>query len=318
MTNFRADLYHALAEALADPPDWLARPGREWPLFESAVRLTTVSAAARRAVETLAEVPAESLAARRARYATLFVGTGRHQLWLYESAALSGQLLGPETWAVEKLYHAAGLDTIGAELADHASLELAFLSHLAAGGHASIERSFIAQHAGRWLPDVGRAMLRSGDPVYAPIGQLLADWLFEAPHPRRAHTQSSCRRVPVILAAAACTLCGFCVQVCPTRALAVHETEDMTALLLSNSMCMGCGKCERVCETHALAIQSSGEVRSSTEWRVLRQSPRARCRGCEQPMVSRAELEFVAGQIGRPAWLEYCPDCRPYVMENLR
>ena len=109
MTALRADLYHALAEALGDPPEWLALPGCEWPLFESAARLAPSSVAARRAVEALVRVGAESLTARRVRYAALFAGSGRPRLWLYESAHVSGRLLGPETLAVERLYRAAGL-----------------------------------------------------------------------------------------------------------------------------------------------------------------------------------------------------------------
>src|SRR3989304_6750995 len=73
----------------------------------------------------------------------------------------------------------------GAGLPVHASLESAFLAHLAdveqvanpstslrAG--LSYEQQFIKQHAGRWLPELGRTLARSGDEVYGPIGQLLA------------------------------------------------------------------------------------------------------------------------------------------------
>jgi TorA maturation chaperone TorD len=148
----RADLYHALAEALAEPPDWLALPGDEWPLFESAARLAPSSEAARRAVASLARVRAESSAARHQRYAALFAGAGRPRFWLYESAHLSGRLLGPQTFAVERLYHAAGLESASAELPDHASTELAFLAYLAEQGADNIERGFITKHAGRWLP----------------------------------------------------------------------------------------------------------------------------------------------------------------------
>src|SRR5919108_55069 len=73
----RAGLYHALAEALADPPQWLAGPGRTWPLFEAALDCAAFSEAARLAVAMLAEVPAEAPARRRARYVALFAGPGR-------------------------------------------------------------------------------------------------------------------------------------------------------------------------------------------------------------------------------------------------
>jgi TorA maturation chaperone TorD len=133
----RADLYHLLAEALAEPPEWLARAGREWPLYDLVVSLAPESDAAQGAVEALAEVRAEALAARRQRYTALFVGPGRPRVWLYESAFLNGRILGPETFAVERAYRAAGVEPIGAELPDHASLELAFLAQLAGMGQVA-------------------------------------------------------------------------------------------------------------------------------------------------------------------------------------
>lgn len=338
----RADLYGALAEALAEPPEWLAWAGREWPLFEIAVRLAPESGAARRAVESLAEIRAESLAARRKRYTALFIGSGRPRFWLYESAFLSGRLIGPETFAVEQLYRAAGLETAGAELPDHASMELAFLAHLAATGQTEDERLFAKNHADRWLPQLGRALARSGDEVYAPIGQLLADWLRERECARSVrnareacgvairHPKGSFHipKLPTIPQAESCSLCGFCVQVCPTRALAIRETSAETNLVLKVSACVSCGKCERVCEMRALRLSPhppaacASPVRNGAEQErgsvVLRRSPRAVCPACGQPTISRAELDFVAAQIGYPAWLEYCGDCRPQLMENPR
>ena len=32
----RAEMYAVLAEVLAEPPEWICRPGREWPLYELA------------------------------------------------------------------------------------------------------------------------------------------------------------------------------------------------------------------------------------------------------------------------------------------
>ena len=327
----RADLYNTLAEALAEPPDWLVRPGYEWPLFETTARLAPSSEAARRAVEPLAAVRAASLTARRAQYAALFLGPGRPRFWLYESAALTGRVLGPQTFAVERLYRAAGLETASAELPDYASLELAFLAHLATVGDAARailpnEQQFIEQHAGRWLPHLGQALARSEDEVYAPIGKLLVDWLEEAggrqttagrkqPADSRLPTAS---RLPAIPQVEACTLCGFCAQVCPTRALAVHDTEQETSLLLFPAACVGCGKCARVCETHAMRLNAAPAASqpASAEWIVLRQSPRAVCRGCSAPTVSRAELDFVVTRIGHPLWLDYCSDCRPLLEEQ--
>lgn len=297
--------------------------GREWPLFEIVTRLAPSSGAARRAVKPLTEIRAESLTARRRRHTLLFAGPGRPRFWLYESAFLSGRMLSPETFAVERLYRAAGLETVGAELPDHASMELAFLAHLAKlpedsapaprsgvlrKSPGSLERRFLEKHAGRWLPALGHALARSGDEVYAPIGKLLADWLEEAIRPRAVVRGA---RLPVIQRAEACGLCGFCVQICPTRALAVRETSTATTLVLNAAACVGCARCERICEMHALTMNYLPENSELlTGWRVLRQSPRALCPACGLPTISQAELHFVETRIGHPAWLDYCLECR--------
>ncbi|MGC8781644.1 MAG: molecular chaperone TorD family protein, partial [Anaerolineae bacterium] len=182
----RADLYAVLAEALAEPPAWLADAGHAWPLTGIVGRLPA-RAPARRWLPVLAAVPAEPPALRRARYVRLFEGTnGPPRFWLYESAATTGRILGPQAAAVAALYRAAGVTpALGAELPDHAALELAFLAHLPeqaaadpaqAAGWRAAERQFLQQHAA-WLIELGRGLAADGDAVYAPIGALLADWL---------------------------------------------------------------------------------------------------------------------------------------------
>ncbi|HEX6386794.1 MAG TPA: molecular chaperone TorD family protein [Anaerolineae bacterium] len=325
MLAWRADLYHTLAEALAEPCQWLALPGHEWPLTQAAARLAPFSEAIDKAVDALLEVKAEPLPARRARYTALFAAPDRPRFWLYESMHCQSRFLSLETWALERLYRAAGLTVASAELPDHASLELAFLAYLAEKQAAEpeyaqkwrgLERRFIRQHAGRWLPKLGRALASSGDAVYAPIGALLAYWLEDIVRPRKRRPANH-TPLPSMPYAAACTLCGFCAQVCPTRALAVHETPSETILLLSAAACIGCLKCERICTTHALSMsRSRSGSASSSDWMPLHRSPRVRCPGCGQATVSRAEIDFVAAQIGKPAWLEYCPECRSDLMEK--
>ncbi|MBS1252499.1 MAG: Selenate reductase assembly chaperone protein [Anaerolineales bacterium] len=322
-----AELYAALAEALGQPPPWLAEAGRNWPLFEAAVGAAQHlgSETARRGAEALAAIPPEPLKTRRRRYRQLFAGPGRPRLWLYESMYVDGRLLGPVAFAVQRIYEAAGLEVEGAELPDHASLELAFLGWLAeqeaahptqAGDWQQLARRFMQRHAGRWLPDLGRALAASGDSVYAPIGQLLADWLTEAERPRQRGKMPSCPTLPAIPQTEVCALCGFCAQVCPTQALIVRETDAETGLVLIPSACVGCGKCERVCDFSALRLEEPSSDAAGPV--ALRVSHRAMCAGCGQPTVSRAELKAIAASIGEwPRWLDYCLECRPILMESV-
>lgn len=316
----RASIYHALSELLAGSPPWAVDSARAWSLYADAERAAHDSPAARRAILSLSDIPLESAEQRQARYDALFLHPPRR--WLYESAAKTGRILGEETFAVAKIYRAAGLvASLGAEPPDHASLELAFLAHLAENAdsdpeHAdawrALERQFIREH-GDWLIQLGRGLAKTGDMVYAPVGQLLADWLAEASQeaPRASHA-SDLDLKPVVPTPDDCTLCGFCVQVCPVHALAIRETESETALLLNVPLCVGCRKCEKICDTKAISL-SANVPSAGPQFPIatLRLSSRAICPSCHKPTVSRAELEYIGAQIGHPAWLDYCLDCRP-------
>ena len=317
--NPRAELYQALAEALAEPPDWLALPGKEWPLFECVKLAAASSRTARDAVFALAQIRPDSLARRRARYRELFNGPSRPQFWLYESLHVHGKLAGPATFEVQHLYETTGVENPHAELPDHASLELAYLAYLAdqqereperARLRRMLERRFIHKHAGRWLPEVGRGLEHSGDPVYGPVGGLLAGWLSEAAEPK-SRTTTRQINLPVISTLGTCTLCGFCAQVCPTQALTIRESNTETALLLSPTACFGCAKCVQVCDNRTLEMKSPGTALTNRGgWELLRRSPRGSCPSCNTPTVSQAELDYLGAQLGYPGWLAYCLNCR--------
>ncbi|MEI7846267.1 MAG: molecular chaperone TorD family protein [Chloroflexota bacterium] len=304
----RADLYTALAESLAEPEPWLCLPGREWPLFELASRYLPNSIA----VPGMALIQAENLLARQERYAALSSGqSGQPRFWLYESAFLTGRILGEATFAVAKCYSQAGLQVDGSELPDGAALELAFLAHLAQNNPAA-EKDFLKSHAVLWLPALGQSLARGADPVYAAIGQLLSDWITNVVTlVSAAEMVRPGVRIPVLDNAPACTLCGFCAQRCPTRALAIHETSFETALVLLASRCTGCGRCAAVCDTRLLTMEPVPvEALVGSKPQALRVSERVACKGCGQPMVSHAEMDYVIHQIGHPDWLDYCPACR--------
>jgi len=316
-------LYQALAEALAEPDDWVCRAGRQWPLFKAAVEVAPIvgDPVIGQAVSELAEIPPESLWRRRARYEALFISQGRPHLSLYESMAREGRLVGACAMALWATYRSAGLTVAGAELPDHASVELAFLAYLVeqeinsayeSAQWRKARRLFLKRHAGQWLPAVGDALTQTSDRVYGPVGSLLAAILRREMQPRRRASSGAAHRLPSLSQPDACTLCSFCVQVCPTQALAIEETDTATALMLNPESCVSCEKCLRICPTQALHL----EPMPTGGQRALRQSPRARCLGCGEPLVSQAELDEVATRIGRPVWLNYCSDCRSLMMEQ--
>jgi len=321
MSVLAADLYQLLAEALAEPSEWISLPGNQMPLYEAASALAETSPAARKNLDALANIPTESLEARRMRYATLF--NPENGFWLYESAALYGRIIGEEAFTLARLYRVAGLEAIGAELPDHISIELSFLAFLLSSEESEqYEKQFLQQHAGRWMPELGHSLANSCDPVYAPIGSLLADWLSERAltnqPPSTGHGEAlPGSSLPTIRQADDCTLCGFCAQVCPTRVLTMREDQAETALILRHDLnCTSCNKCEEVCDTKAIQMVPAGTIR--TENRVLRHSKRPPCKECDAPLISAAELGFIARQLGNPGWLAYCLDCRPQLMERQR
>jgi nitrate reductase assembly molybdenum cofactor insertion protein NarJ/ferredoxin-like protein FixX len=302
-------MYALLAELLAEPPEWMTSPGRDWQMFEAMVKLQEVSNACLRHASLVAVIPSETLAQRRERYTSLFA-SGKPRFWLNESAFVTGRILGEQTFEMAQLYRAAGLEPAGAELPDHISLELNFLSFLAEEiEELSFERQFLLKH-GDWMVRLGRALQGCGDPVYAPIGAFLADWIREQA-PSEAPSQpkvSGIALIPLIVNPVDCCLCGFCSQVCPTRALQVREDADINLLVLRPADCIHCGKCVRICPS--LSLKMSMPDPDDGEVITLRRSPHERCRSCGEIIASRAEMDYIAAQIGESEWQHFCLECR--------
>jgi len=321
-----AKIYTGLAQVIptagSNLPDWLGAQGRYWPIFESAVQIASQQPDSqwRHAVEALAAVKPSSQGIRRSEYEALFIGQGRPPIWLYESWHVNGRIPGPATFAIQALYKQAGLKYEGAEMPDHAALELSFLSYLCRqeieNGEPEwrdVRRIFIKNHAGLWLPEVGRALICCMYPAWQALGYVLVSSLAQkSAKPRRAKTNSQ-NSLPTISEHADCNLCGFCVQSCPTRALGIREDERTTALLLAAERCIYCEQCVRVCLSEALTLENTAPARNLI---LLRESDRAVCPACNSKTVSQAELDAIATQLGEhPRWLDYCMACRPYQME---
>ncbi|MBT3390414.1 MAG: 4Fe-4S dicluster domain-containing protein [Chloroflexi bacterium] len=232
---------------------------------------------------------------------------------------MSGRIIGPTTFQVKKLYEKAGVMLNSAELPDHAALEISFLAYLAeqeslSGADAedwrAVREAFVEKHAGRWLPTIGGQLLRSPYPAWAAVGYILdACFAEEKPIPKICPVQTGS---PMIIRAEDCTLCGFCVQTCPEKALKIHEDEHTTALWLLAEHCTQCRKCGQVCDQKALSY----EIRKLPAAALLRQSHRATCPACSAQTVSQAEINAIATRLGEhPRWLDYCLDCRPKLLE---
>jgi TorA maturation chaperone TorD len=300
----RADVYALLAELLAEPPDWMSLPGREWPLFELAANLLHGSPA----LLGLSTLPAEARLERLARYNALFGNAGRPRFWLHESGYLNGRIVGEETFAVARFYREAKLTVNGAELPDHASFELAFLAYLAEHGDLQTEQRFLNEHALRWLPALGHSLSSCDDPLYATVGQLLADFLEWVSAPSVPEVAGNSElQMPLLVASQSCMLCGFCVQRCPTDALFVYETGTHTSLMLVAEKCNGCEKCIPACPDKLLTLATASDHQQT---HTLLESERVVCSACGAPTVSRAEFNYMIQKIGHPAWLDMCLACR--------
>jgi ferredoxin len=311
------NVYTCLSEVLmpsvqAGLPEWLALPGKEWPLYESCVRLAKVLENPKldQCAIAFSEVPISSLNLRSGEYEELFFGNGSPPIWLHESQFVDGRIIGSTSFSIQSIYKQAGLEIIGAELPDHAGMELAFLAYLADKEKEDIEfRSewkkakdlFTENHVGRWLPEVGKQISRSSYPGWSAIGSLISA-IFRT----SVIQQDSKNPVPSIEEPELCTLCGFCVQVCPTQALKIYE-DSITSLRLKPNLCTSCANCRDICPENVLSLSVSLVRQDQIS---LRESPLATCPACGETTFSQAELDYTNRILGNPDWLAYCIKCR--------
>lgn len=88
------------------------------------------------------------------------------------------------------------------------------------------------------------------------------------------------------LTSAACSGCGACEQVCPTRAITVREK----AVTLDLGRCIACDECVEGCETHTIAADRSTRtaVRKRTDLIMRSGQPRAVAEPQAPGMFSRS------------------------------
>ena len=331
-TRARAVVYQALAEAMSWP-----MPGLSDQLLGAARIGQRVlgSAACQQAALALAELGPPDLEALDGRYTRLIASPGCRPLALHESLHRQGRLIGSTTWDVERHYRSLGLEPTDGELPDHASVELAFLGHLAtseatawANGTRWLvdrvraeRRCFLHTHAGAWLPRVGDELTTAaGDnSFYTVVGRLLSEFLAEELTETRQSGPTDAG-VPALVDLERCTMCGLCVGGCLLSALRVIDTITETVLTLSPSQCNGCGRCVRICPEGILVLSSGSRRGSQVEpanggdYQVLRQSRRAVCPGCGQPTVSEGELHAVFTRLQADPVMQHrlslCVECK--------
>lgn len=309
----RAMIYQALAEALAGPT-----PGIQESLLEAVTIGARVldSIACQKAALTLAELPVTGPEVLGRNYTRLIANPGRRPVALYESLHRGAGLMGQVTWEIERHYRALGLAPTEGESPDHASVELAFLGHLAAAEAEARtasdgrlvarlkaeQHTFLRSHAGTWLPEVGVALATADNRFYAAVGRLLNEFLAEEVAGRKQNGRTRVR-FPALKNPDACTLCGLCVGSCPLGALRVIESATETALTLNPAQCIGCNRCGRTCPEGVLHLSPATEpinrpgLAHGPGYRVMRQSSRLGCPDCGRPTVSQAELDAVLARL---------------------
>ncbi|ACB40767.1 4Fe-4S binding protein [Pyrobaculum neutrophilum] len=76
-----------------------------------------------------------------------------------------------------------------------------------------------------------------------------------------------------------CTLCGACVNVCPTDALSIKGFE----LRLTPALCIACGVCAEKCPERVVRVAEAREDKPYESRAIFRDSP-AKCSSCGKPL----------------------------------
>lgn len=323
------DILYSLAELFALPlPEWFSQPGEDWELYQAVDDLARVTSAQswESLRDDLAKIPRRNYEKCYQEFNDVFYPAGRMPLMLYESYYVDGRILGPTTFHIQNYYHQYALQVGDAELADHISVELSFWAYvgtLLAGSHEQftlgrkVAIDFGAKHSPIWMLNIGEYLSKQTKAEWKVVGNLLVQavndigtWISHAGlqqhHGLKKAREHTLR--PDIPKVENCNLCGFCVQVCPTKALIIYEDEKITSLRLDVGRCVSCRKCERVCESNVIVMKDKLSNQKVIE---LRQSNRALCPKCGRPTVSQAELAAVVKMLGEhPVYLDYCLECR--------
>ncbi|MFQ5694010.1 MAG: hydrogenase iron-sulfur subunit, partial [Nitrospinota bacterium] len=130
--------------------------------------------------------------------------------------------------------------------------------------------------------------------------------------------------------AGGCTLCGACVFVCPTHALAVQEVSkpllNEKTLQFNHLDCVACGMCAPACPEKVVTLSRDLTVdRQAFSHRPLARDEMVLCAKCGREYINKKALDAILDRVlsaprlgdtfagGRRDILKMCPDCRAAV-----
>lgn len=123
----------------------------------------------------------------------------------------------------------------------------------------------------------------------------------------------------VRIAAAACTMCSQCVQVCPTGALLSASRGDSISLTFDGRLCTGCGQCTLACPElarGAISVKSRIDPASLAGRQTLNEGTVVRCEECGKHIAPERMMSRISEILGEEfaktsAFLgRRCLDCR--------
>ncbi|MHB1612193.1 MAG: 4Fe-4S dicluster domain-containing protein, partial [Sulfobacillus sp.] len=114
----------------------------------------------------------------------------------------------------------------------------------------------------------------------------------------------------------ACTLCGGCAHVCPTKAFTLQWDDDQARLLFDATRCLGCGACIPACPESVVALhhETTLPIPAVT---ILYEDDRVRCRSCRNILETSTFLDGLAARLTSLGFsgsmlesIYYCADCK--------
>jgi ferredoxin len=116
--------------------------------------------------------------------------------------------------------------------------------------------------------------------------------------------------VGVVKVAESCTLCGACVNICPTDALSIRGNE----LKLVPALCIACGICAEKCPEKVITVDAAADSKPY-EARAVFRDQLARCHTCGKELPYTKTMARRLAQRLKDASLPYdhvylCEECR--------